>query len=136
MFGPFNVLNGFNHLNALNDLSIQSSPNSARDLVDQLELAAHVVPRKEIPRSPQWSLENRPTDQARDQVVLPLCLLIRQVHFGSPTAWAAFENVTVMEEAVEHCGDGGAVTEQLAPVLHRTVGRQILRSNPELCISG
>jgi hypothetical protein len=29
-----------------------------------------------------------------------------------------------MEEAVEHCGDGGAVTEQLAPVLHQTVGSQ------------
>jgi hypothetical protein len=29
-----------------------------------------------------------------------------------------------MEEAVEHGGDGGTVTEQLAPVLHRTVGSQ------------
>ena len=58
------------------------------------------------------------TGQARDHVLLPLCLLIRQVHFGSPTARATFEHVTVMEEAVEHCGDGGAVTEQLSPVLH------------------
>src|SRR3990172_5249310 len=71
-----------------------------------------------------WSGQNRPTDRARDQVVLPLCLLIWQVHFGSPTPWAAFEHVTVVEEAVEHCGDGGAVTEELAPVLHRTVGSQ------------
>ena len=58
-----------------------------------------------------WSCQNRPTDEARDSVVLPLCLLIRQVHFGSPTPWAAFQNVTVMEEAVEHGGDGGAVAE-------------------------
>ena len=29
-----------------------------------------------------------------------------------------------MEEAVEHGGDGGAVTEELSPVLHRTVGSQ------------
>src|SRR5439155_24145496 len=71
-----------------------------------------------------WSCQNRPTEMARDSVVLPLCLLIRQVHFGAPTARAAFENVTVMEEAVEHCGDGGAVTEELSPVLHRTVGSQ------------
>jgi hypothetical protein len=40
-----------------------------------------------------------------------LCFLIRQVHFGSPTARAAFEHVTVMEEAVEHGGDRSAVTK-------------------------
>ncbi len=56
-------------------------------------------------------------DQPRDQVVLPLCLLTRQVHFSSPAARAALEKVTVMEEAVEHCGDGDAVTEELSPVL-------------------
>jgi len=34
------------------------------------------------------------------------------------------EKVTAMEEAVEHCGDGDAVTEELSPVLHRTVESQ------------
>jgi integrase len=43
-----------------------------------------------------WSGQNRPTDPARDQVLLSLCLLIRQVHFGSPTPGAAFENMTVV----------------------------------------
>ena len=48
----------------------------------------------------------------------------RQVHFGAPTARAAFKHVTVMEEAVEHGGHRSAVTEELSPVLHRTIGSQ------------
>lgn len=78
-----------------------------------------------------WSYQNRPTDLARDSVILPLCLLIRQVHFGAPTARGSFENVTVIEEAVEeHCGDGGAVTAVLSPVFHRTVGSQQCAGQP------
>jgi hypothetical protein len=29
--------------------------------------------------------------------------------------------MTMMEEAIEHGGDGGAVSQQFAPVLHRSV---------------
>ena len=61
-----------------------------------------------------WSCQNRPTDLARDSVSSTSLPLIRQVHFTAPTARAAFENVTVIEEAVEHGGDGGTVTEELA----------------------
>ena len=41
--------------------------------------------------------------------------------FGSPAARAALENVAVMQQAVEHGGDGSAVAEQLAPVVHGSV---------------
>ena len=44
-------------------------------------------------------------------VVLTFCLLVEQVHFGSPATRTAFEDVTVMEQAVEHGSDRGAVTE-------------------------
>jgi hypothetical protein len=76
---------------------------------------------------PQWSPQNRPTDRARDLgffVLLPLCFLILQVHFSAPAAGAAFEDMTVMEEAVKHGGNGSTVAEELSPVLHRTVGSQ------------
>jgi hypothetical protein len=46
------------------------------------------------------------------------------VGFGSPAARAALENVSVMQQAVEHGGDGGAVAEQLAPVFHGTIRRK------------
>src|SRR5262249_12624668 len=51
ILNPFNVLNGLNHLNDLNYPWVHSSPNLVRCPGDQLELAAHVVPRKEIARS-------------------------------------------------------------------------------------
>ena len=38
--------------------------------------------------------------------------------FGSPTARAAFEHVSVMQQPIKHGGDGGAVAQQLAPVFH------------------
>ena len=41
--------------------------------------------------------------------------------FGSPAARAALEHVSVMQQAIEHGGDGGAVAEQLAPVVHGSV---------------
>ena len=58
--------------------------------------------------------DHRKTGQrrgVRDRVVLAFCLLVEQVHFGSPTARTAFEDVTVMEQAVEHGSNRGAVTE-------------------------
>jgi hypothetical protein len=27
----------------------------------------------------------------------------------------------VMQQAIEECGDGGGVSEELAPIIHRTV---------------
>ena len=40
---------------------------------------------------------------------------------GAPTARAALEQVSVVEQPVEHGADGGGIAEQLAPVLDRTV---------------
>ena len=59
--------------------------------------------RQEV--KPQWSLQNRPmvvtskpaNGRGRDRVVLALYLLVGQAHFGTPTARAAFEDMTVME---------------------------------------
>lgn len=39
-----------------------------------------------------------------------------------PALRSAFEDVGVVEEAVEHGGDGGGVAEEFAPVLDGTVG--------------
>ena len=41
--------------------------------------------------------------------------------FGAPTARPALEQVAVVQQAVQHGADGGAITEQLAPVLDRAV---------------
>ena len=39
-----------------------------------------------------------------------------------PAAWSAAKDVAVLEEAIEHGGDRGRIAEQLAPVLHGTIG--------------
>jgi TrkA-N domain len=80
--------------------------------------------RGHIKSGQRWSLQNRPTKVAWDEVVLLRCLLRRQVCFGAPTPWTAFEYMAVMEEAIEHSGNGGAVAEQFAPVVHRSVRSQ------------
>jgi hypothetical protein len=41
----------------------------------------------------------------------------RAADFGAPTARPALENVPVMQQAVQHGGDCGAVAQQLAPVI-------------------
>jgi hypothetical protein len=41
--------------------------------------------------------------------------------FGAPTARAALENVSVMQQAIQHGGDSGAVTLQFAPVVDRSI---------------
>jgi len=43
---------------------------------------------------------------------------LRTAAFGPPTARAALEHMSVMEQAVEHGGDRGAVAQQLAPVFY------------------
>src|ERR1035438_3034788 len=58
---------------------------------------------------------------------LPLLLLLsfaflRTAAFCPPTARAALEHVSVMQQAVQHGGDGGAVAEQFAPVVYGSVG--------------
>ena len=61
---------------------------------------------------------------AWDQVVLLRRLLWRQVCFRAPTPWTAFKYMAVMEETIEHSGNGGAVAEQFAPVVDRSVRSQ------------
>lgn len=48
-------------------------------------------------------------DPAR--VVLPLWKGPRQACFCPPASGAAFQDVAVMEQTVQHRGDGGAVSE-------------------------
>ena len=60
-------------------------------------------------------------EEAGDSVVLSCSLLWKQVYFRAPTPRTAFEYVTMMEEAIEHGGDGGAVSQQFAPVFHWSV---------------
>ena len=59
----------------------------------------------------------------RDRVVLAFCLLVKQVHFGCPTAGTAFKDMIVMEQAVEHGRERSAVAEQFPPIFDRTVRR-------------
>ena len=59
----------------------------------------------------RWSLQNRPTGMARDGVVLPLWDWTRQARFSPPTPRAAFEDVAVMEQPVQHGCDGGGITQ-------------------------
>jgi acid phosphatase family membrane protein YuiD len=52
----------------------------------------------------------------------PLLLLLslafsRTAGLGSPAARAALENVSVMQQAVQHRGDSGAVAQQFSPVI-------------------
>ncbi len=44
----------------------------------------------------RWSGQNRPTDVARDLILLTQLLLIRQACFRSPAPWSAFQDVTVV----------------------------------------
>jgi hypothetical protein len=48
-------------------------------------------------------------------------LLRRRIKFGSPTSRATLEHVPVMQQAVEHGGDRGCITQQLPPILDRTI---------------
>jgi hypothetical protein len=80
--------------------------------------------RGHIKSGQRWSLQNRPTEEAWDKVVLLRRLLRRQVCFCAPTPWTAFEYMAVMEETVEHSGNGGAVAEQFAPVVYRSIRRE------------
>src|SRR5215472_10553431 len=49
---------------------------------------------------------------------------LRRRGFGAPALRSALENVSMMEEAVEHGADCGRVSQQLAPVVDRSVGRE------------
>ncbi len=85
-------------------------------------LIATTKPRGSVEKRPTGVSQNRPTDVARDKVLLSFFLLVRQACFCSPAPRPAFEDMAMMEEAVEHSGDGRAVAEQFSPVLHRAVG--------------
>jgi hypothetical protein len=49
-------------------------------------------------------------EEAGDSVVLSCPLLWWQVYFRTPTPRTTFEYMTVMEKAIEHGGDGGAIS--------------------------
>ncbi len=51
-------------------------------------------------------------------------LLWRQGRFGAPTSWAALQDVAVMQQAVKHRTDSGAIAEYFAPILHWTIRSQ------------
>src|SRR5271155_5524909 len=44
--------------------------------------------------------------------------------FGSPAARAALEQMSVVQKSIEHGGDGGAIAQQLSPVLDGSVRGQ------------
>src|SRR5215469_4904933 len=57
----------------------------------------------------RWSWQNRPTEMARDKVVL-LCRVLRgQVDFCAPAARTALKHVTVMQLSIGHGSYGRAV---------------------------
>jgi hypothetical protein len=43
-----------------------------------------------------WSGQKRPTDVARDVILLAHFLLVRQVRFRAPAPWPAFQDVPVV----------------------------------------
>jgi len=51
-------------------------------------------------------------------------LVLSRVHLRPPAARSAFEEMAVVEQAVEHGRDGGAVAEQFALVFHGAVGSE------------
>ena len=50
-------------------------------------------------------------EEAGDSVVLSCRLLWWQVYFRTPTPRTTFEYMTVMEKAIEHGSDGGAISQ-------------------------
>ena len=50
-------------------------------------------------------------EEAGDSVVLPCNFLCRQVYSRAPTPWTTFQYMTMMEKAIEHGGDGGAISQ-------------------------
>ena len=50
-------------------------------------------------------------EEAGDSVVLSCRLLWWQVYFRTPTPRTTFEYMTMMEKAIEHGGDGGAISQ-------------------------
>jgi hypothetical protein len=74
--------------------------------------------RRGMSRLPEYISVNPPSFFARHPFrfgshcaspVLPI--------FGAPTARATLENVSVMQQPIQHGGDGGTVAQQLSPVI-------------------
>ena len=66
-----------------------------RRLKSRIERQSKVLSGR-VKSGQRWSGQNRPTDVARDMVLLSHLLLIGQVRFGSPAPWSAFQDVTVV----------------------------------------
>src|ERR1700689_1559794 len=47
----------------------------------------------------------------------------RAADLRSPAARTALEHVPMVQQPIQHCGDGGAVAEQLSPVFHGSIRR-------------
>ena len=62
------------------------------------------------PKLRDWHKAINPFKEWSPSLVL---VAFGQLCFRAPTAWTAFEYMAVMEEAIEHSADGGAVAEQL-----------------------
>ena len=66
-------------------------------LLDPVSFWLHCpILRGQVKSGQRGSGQNRPTDVARDNVLLSHLLLIRQVCFRSPAPWSAFQDVTVV----------------------------------------
>ena len=55
--------------------------------------------------------QNRPTREAGTGIVLLRRILWRQVSFCAPTAGPAFEHMSMMQQSIEHGGDGRGIAE-------------------------
>ena len=67
------------------------------------------------------------SETMKDRLLPPRSLRVassRNRQLGAPASRAALEHVAVMQNAVQHGGDGRHIAQQLAPVLDRPVGGQ------------
>src|SRR3974390_1265406 len=73
----------------------------------------------------QLAIAISPAIRPRVQLLkAPPRLLRRRIKFGSPASRATFEQVPVMQQAVEHGADRGCIPQQLPPILDRTIGSE------------
>jgi hypothetical protein len=50
-------------------------------------------------------------EKAGDSIVLPCNFLCRQVYSRAPTPWTTFQYMAMIEKAIEHGGDRGAISQ-------------------------
>ena len=74
-------------------------------------------------RCPVWFSKLRDWHKAINAIKECSLSLVRfgWLHSCSPASRSAFQDMAMMEESVQHRGDGGSVAEQLAPIFDRAV---------------